>query len=121
MYKFKALKKNEVIEYSISIEKLTHLMVVEQKFEDEEYPRYIRLTGQQVKRLKKMLFTGSFSSNTIPVNSFELNKNDTFVLCCREENQVICIPHSEMNKVFDYYSKHVDHIARYDAQFRSRR
>lgn len=121
MYKFKAIKSDEVIEYTISIERNTRLMVVEQKFPNEEYARYIRLTGQQIEKLKNILFVGSFSSTTIPVNTFSLEGSNVFVMTCREDNQVIRMAHAEMRKVFDYYEKHTAHIAHFDAKFRSRR
>ena len=121
MFKFKAIKNDEVIEYTISIERNTHLMVVEQKFPNEEYARYIRLTGQQIEKLKNILFVGSFSSTTIPVNTFSLEDGNVFVMVCREDNQVIRMAHADMRKVFEYYNKHSTHIARFDAKFRSRR
>lgn len=121
MFKFNAVQNKKVVEYTISIEQKTRLMVVEQKFPNEEYPRYIRLTGQQVERLKRIVFVGRFASNTIPINLFSIEDGNTFVLVCRENNQVIRIPHSEMSKVFGYYDKHAQHIARLDCMFRSRR
>ena len=121
MFKFNAVQNKKVVEYTISIEQKTRLMVVEQKFPNEEYPRYIRLTGQQVEKLKRIVFVGRFASNTIPVNRFSIEDGNTFVLVCRENNQVIRIPHAEMSKVFGYYDKHVQHIARLDCMFRSRR
>ena len=121
MYKFKAIKSEKVIEYTISIERNTHLMVVEQKLPNEEYARYIRLTGQQIEKLKDILFIGSFSSTTIPVNTFSIEGGNVFVMTCREDNQVIRMAHAEMRKVFDYYDKHSTHIVRSDAKFRSRR
>ena len=121
MFKFSSVRNKKMIEYSVSIEKNTRLMVVEQKLPHEEYARYIRLTAQQVERLKRIVFKGKFSSNTIPINTFSIEDGNTFVLVCRAENQVIRIPHSEMSKVFDYYNKHTNHIARLDCMFRSRR
>ena len=110
MYKFKTIKSEKVIEYTISIERNTHLMVVEQKLPNEEYARYIRLTGQQIEKLKNILFVGSFSSTTIPVNTFSIEGGNVFVMTCREDNQVIRMTHAEMRKVFDYYGKHSTHI-----------
>ena len=79
-----------------------------------------RLIASQI----RPMIVGTISpdeSNTIPINLFSIEDGNTFVLVCRENNQVIRIPHSEMSKVFGYYDKHAQHIARLDCMFRSRR
>ena len=117
MYTFKSGKRNNVQDCSCYIEKRTNLLVVEQKNESEEWSRYIRLTGQQVKRIKEMFFKGPFYSSTKPSNYFTL-EGDVITMCCRAENQVIRLTIEEMGHVFQYYDRHKERIARFDVQFK---
>ena len=118
MFKFLSKRNSVVSECSCSIERKTNLLVVEQKNDHEEWPRYIRLTGQQVDRIKQMFFKGGFSSATRPINSFSLEGN-IITMCCRSENQVIRMTIEEMGNVFRYYEIHRERIARFDKDFRS--
>ena len=117
MYNFKSGKHNNFQQCGCYIEPITNLLVVEQKRDNEEYPRYIRLTGQQVKRIKELFFKGSFYSSTRPSNFFSL-ENDVVTICCRAENQVIKLSLEEMSHVYQYYERHKDRIAKYDIRFR---
>lgn len=117
MYKFFSGKKNNVQECSCHIEPRTNLLVVEQKKSDEEWPRYIRLTGQQVKRIKEMFFKGSFYSATKPSNYFTL-ENGVITMCCRADNQVIKLSVDDMSQVYQYYERHKERIERFDVKFR---
>ena len=117
MYKFHSGKRKNIQECGCYIEQKTHLLVVEQKRDNEEFPRYIRLTGQQVKRIKELFFKGSFYSSTKPSNYFTL-EDDVITMCCRSENQVIKLTLEEMGNVYQYFERHKDRIARYDIQFR---
>lgn len=117
MFKFFSGKRNKVEECSCSIEPRTNLLVVEQKNENEEWARYIRLTGQQVKRIKEMFFKGNFNSATRPSNNFTL-ENGIITMSCRAENQVIKLSVEDMSQVYQYYERHKDRIAKYDIMFR---
>ena len=122
MFIFKTIKNGNVNQYQLSIEKRTHLLVLEQIVEGEEYPRYIRMTGQQIERIKKIFFSGGFRSSTIPYNKFSLDSvSDCYIFACPEDNQVIKVPQDGMKNIYTYYEKHQEHIAHYDAKFRSRR
>ena len=104
------------VKYSVSIERNTHLLVV------DNGENYIRLTGQQLDKLKRIIFVGEFASKTRPINRFELIDNgDTFLCRCPEEHQTLRIHLDDMHKVFDYYNRHIDHIERYDLRFRKKR
>jgi hypothetical protein len=118
MYSFLCGNARNLQECFCSIEQKTHLLVIEQKKPSEEYGRYIRLTGEQVKRIRQMFITGDFMSRTKPVNSFTL-KDGVYTLCCRQENQVIRLSVEEMGHVFRYFEIHKERIAKFDIQFRS--
>lgn len=120
MFTFKSVRNGKVSENYLSIEKKTNLLLVEQKAEGEQWPRYIRLTGQQVRGLKAMFFKGNFASSTRPINVFTL-EGDRYTLCCRSENQVIRLTQEEMTNIFNYYERHKEHIAIFDRDFRSKR
>ena len=120
MFSFNSVRNGKVIENTCSIEQKTRLLLVEQKSPNEEWPSYIRMTLQQIEALKRIMFTGRFGSNTIPVNTFYY-ENGTFTLVCRQENQVIKLNAEEMGNVFHYAEIHRQRIAKFDAQFRSRR
>jgi hypothetical protein len=92
-------------------------LVVEQKREGEEYARYIRLTGQQIKRMKEMFFKGSFYGRTKPSNFFTLEDN-VITMCCRAENQVIKLNVEDMTHVYQYFERHKNRIERFDSKFR---
>ena len=117
MYKFLSGKANSIQECSCSIEPRTRLLVVEQKRDNELYPRYIRLTGQQVKRLMAIWLKGNFYSATKPSNYFTL-EGETITMCCRENNQVIRLTIEEMGNVYQYYERHQERIAKYDIIFK---
>ena len=102
---------------SCSIEPRTNLLVIEQRKSTELYPRYIRLTAQQVKRIKLLFFKGNFFSSTKPSNCFTL-EDDVVTMCCRSENQVIRLRLSEMHNIYSYLEKNMKRIAKYDIQFR---
>lgn len=104
------------VKYSVSIERNTHLLVV------DNGENYIRLTGQQLDKLKRIIFVGEFASKTRPINRFELIDNGYTFLCrCPEEQQTLRIHIDDMHKVFDYYNRHVEHIERYDLRFSKNR
>lgn len=117
MYKFYSGKRNNIQECDCYIEPKTHLLVVEQKRDDEKYPRFIRLTEQQVKRIKEMFFKGNFYSSSKPSNYFTL-ENGVVTMCCRAENQVIRLSLEEMSHVYQYFERHKNRIARFDSMFR---
>ena len=120
MFIFKTIKNGNVNQYQLSIEKKTHLLVLEQIVDGEEFPRYIRMTGQQIERIKKIFFSGEFCSYTIPHNKFSLdNTSGYYIFSCPEDKQVIRVPQEGMKNIYTYYEKHREHIAHYDAQFRS--
>lgn len=91
-------------------------MLIEQKREHEDHPRHIRLTGQQVKRIKELFFKGSFYSTTKPSNFFSLEGN-IINMCCMDENQVIKLSVEDMGNVYRYFEIHNDRIARFDSNF----
>lgn len=107
-------------EYRMSIEKPTRLLVLEQVVEGEEFPRYIRMTGQQAEKFRSILFRGNFTSVTIPRNRYVLNK-DVIEITCAEEKQVIHFPMEGYKEFDNYYGKHKNHIERFDAKFNHRR
>lgn len=117
MYKFFSGKSKNMQTCTLSIEKKTKLLVLEQIRDNEEWPRYIRLTGQQVKRIQQMFFKGSFYSATKPSNYFTL-ENGVYTMCCRSENQVIKLTAEEMANVYQYYERHKERIAKYDFEFK---
>lgn len=100
-----------------SIEENTRLLLIEQQRVGEKYPRYIRLTGQQINRTKQLFFKGNFRSDTKPSNSFSLD-NGTIVMCCAENKQVIRLSLEDMGRVYQYYERHKDRIAKHDCLFR---
>ena len=117
MFTFFSGKSKNMQTCTLSIEKRTHLLVVEQKHDSEDWPRYIRLTGQQVKRIQQMFFKGSFYSATKPANYFTL-ENGIYTMCCRAENQVIKLSVEDMANVYQYYERHKERIAKYDFEFK---
>lgn len=117
MYKFFSGKRNNIQQCSCSIEPKTRLLVVEQKRDNEEYPRYIRLTGQQVNRIKELFFKGSFYSATKPSNYFTL-EDGIITMCCRADNQVIKLSVDDMGQVYQYFDRHKDRIERFDVRFK---
>lgn len=122
MYKFEEKRNGKANKYSLSIEPKTHLCVLQQYVNGEEYPRYIRMTSQQIDGIKSMWYKGNFASRTIPCNRFSYNKEtDLYIFACPEEGQRITLHHDLIKEVFQYLDKHQSHIARFDAQFRSRR
>ena len=95
--------------------------LLEQIVDGEEFPRYIRMTGQQIERIKKIFFSGEFCSYTIPNNKFRLDSTSGYyIFSCPEDKQVIRVPQEGMKNIYTYYEKHREHIAHYDVQFRSR-
>ena len=122
MFTFRVFKNGKENQYQLYIEKITHLLVLEQIVDGEEFPRYIRMTGQQVDRIKKIFFSGGFCSSTIPHNKFSLDMESfSYIFSCPEDRQVIIVPQEGMKNIYTYYEKHQDHIARCDSKFRSRR
>lgn len=119
MFTFKSGKRNNIQDCKCYIEQKTHLLVVEQKRDNEEYGRYIRLTGQQVQRLKTIIFKGDFYSSTRPANYFSL-EGSMITMCCRSENQVIRMSVEDMANVYQYYERHKERIAKFDCMFRKR-
>ena len=117
MFTFYSGKRNNVQECKCYIEPRTRLLVVEQKRDNEEYGRYIRLTCQQVQRIKQLFFKGNFYSSTKPANFFTLEDN-VITMCCRAENQVIKLSVEDMGQVYQYYERHKERIAKYDCMFR---
>lgn len=117
MFKFHSGNLNDIQDCSCSIEPKTRLLLIEQKREHEDHPRYIRLTGQQVNRIKELFFKGSFYSTTKPSNFFSLEGN-IITMYCMEENQVIKLSVKDMGNVYRYFEIHNDRIARFDSNFR---
>lgn len=117
MYKFITGRRLNNLECDCYIEPKTKLLVIEQKHVGEDFPRYIRLTGQQVLRIKQLFFKGSFYSATRPSNYFTL-ENDVVTMCCRSENQVIKLGLEDMSHVYQYYERHKERIAKFDIRFR---
>lgn len=117
MYSFLIGERNNVQIINCYIEQKTRLLVVEQQNTEEREPRYVRLTGQQIQRMKQLLFKGDFHSQTRPKNYFRLD-GDMVVICCREECQVVKFRLGELNKVYNYYERHKERIAKYDYQFK---
>lgn len=121
MFTFKSVKNGKVFNFEVSIEKRTRLLVIEKKEDGEQYGKYVRLTCQQIDKIKSMaLFGGQFSSATIPVNVFKFH-GGVLTIVCREDNQVVAMDMEDVSHLFNYYEKHRDHIARFDKQFRSYR
>lgn len=117
MFKFYSGSRDNVQECRCYIEQRTKLLVVEQKNSHEYYGRYIRLTCQQIQRLKQLFFKGNFYSSTKPANYFSL-EGDMVTLCCRSDNQVIRLSLDDMGYVYHYYERHKDRIAKHDCIFR---
>lgn len=122
MFTFNSIRGGEVSKFLVSIEKGTRLLVVEKRDEDEEYGNYIRLTCQQMDKIKSLVMSnsGEFASATIPVNVFRYS-GSVLTMLCREDKQSIEMSVSELGKLFSYYERHSGHIARFDRQFRSYR
>lgn len=120
MFTFTSISNGTTTKYQVSIERPTRLVLLEQFVEGEQYPRYIRLTKQQIDRVQMMWYKGNFASNTIPQNHFMLDENN-FYLICSEDGQRLVIPIPLMAKIYEYRDKHLGHIARFDLEFKSRR
>lgn len=117
MYTFVSGKGKNMQICTLSIEKKAHLLVLEQKNDNEEWPRYIRMTGQQVNRIKQMFFKGAFYSTTKPSNYFTL-EDGIYTLCCRADNQVIKLGVEDIRELYQYFERHKERIAKYDIEFR---
>jgi len=117
MFTFASKNGSVIQENKLYIEKRTHLVVLEQKNDNEIWGRYIRMTLQQVRRMKEMFLKGGFSSGTKPCNTFSIN-GDIITMCCREENQVIRLSIEECGNLFRYSEIHEQHIAHFDKDFR---
>lgn len=113
MFTFKSIRNGKVSENYCSIEQRTHLLMLEQKSENEEWARYIRLTGKEVERMQSMFLKGNFSTSTRPYKQFKL-ENGFYIISCRQDNQVIRLSVEEMGNVFRYYEINKQWICRYD-------
>lgn len=104
---------------TLSIEKKTRLLFLEQRTGNEVESRYIRMTGQQVERLRNIVFKGNFHSAAIPTNYYKLER-DVVTMCCREDNMVLKFRIQDIRFILSYYDRHKEFIARYDADFTRR-
>jgi hypothetical protein len=119
MFTFTTSQKG-VEKFALSIEQRTHLVMFEAYYKGEEYPRYIRLTAQQIDKMHKMLFGGRFASGTIPTNYF-IMEDGVCTIKCHEDHQVIQLPTNELVNLYRYLEKHRGHVAMFDIDFKKRR
>jgi hypothetical protein len=121
-YTFKSVHNDHLYIYSCQVEPKTGLLIIYEIGDGYDLNNcpYIRLTGQQVERLRKNFGLHSFSSCTIPRNNF-LEDGKFMKIVCSENNQKISLNFADVANLYNYYIANKDRIARLDIQFNSRR